>query len=104
MHNVPTTRAKVSFPQWITLQLIDACNLRCKMCYEWGENGSYHGRKSTLLKLEVVKKLIADCAPARPYYALFGGEPMAYPWLADAVRRCKRARTCACPHASASFP
>jgi radical SAM protein with 4Fe4S-binding SPASM domain len=85
VHNVPTTRAKVSFPQWITLQLIDACNLRCKMCYEWGENGSYHGRKSTLLKLEVVKKLIADCAPARPYYALFGGEPMAYPWLADVV-------------------
>jgi MoaA/NifB/PqqE/SkfB family radical SAM enzyme len=53
---VHTTTSRFSYPQWITLQLIDACNLRCKMCYEWGENGSYHARKSTLLKLDVVRK------------------------------------------------
>ncbi len=85
MQHQPNALRQFSYPQWITLQLIDACNLRCKMCYEWGENGSYHGRKSTLLKLEVVRKLVEDCSPAKPYYALFGGEPMAYPWLAEVV-------------------
>ena len=29
------------YPRWIVFQLLEKCNLRCKMCYEWGESGSY---------------------------------------------------------------
>lgn len=36
---------KRDIPKWIVLQLLEACNLRCQMCYEWGEGGSYIGKK-----------------------------------------------------------
>lgn len=35
----------MSFPKWVVLQVIEKCNLRCKMCYEWGEYGSYLKKK-----------------------------------------------------------
>ena len=31
----------MSLPKWVILQLLEHCNLRCRMCYEWGENGPY---------------------------------------------------------------
>jgi radical SAM protein with 4Fe4S-binding SPASM domain len=73
------------YPSWITLQVIDSCNLRCAMCYEWGENGAYHGKKAKMLNIGVLERIVKDCAPGQPYYALFGGEPMMYPWLGEAI-------------------
>lgn len=68
-----------SYPRWIVLQLLEKCNLRCKMCYEWGEEGAYHEKQSTQqLDFEVVKKVIEDCAPSKPMYDFFGGEPLLY--------------------------
>ncbi|MFC3032908.1 radical SAM/SPASM domain-containing protein [Pseudoalteromonas fenneropenaei] len=74
-------------PLWVTLQLTDACNLRCKMCYEWGENGAYHGKVLERLDKETVFKVIDECLPVKPYFALFGGEPMMYPWFDEVVQR-----------------
>lgn len=74
-------------PQWIVLQLLEACNLRCKMCYEWGENGAYLGKKSATLDYEVVQRVIADTIPAKPFYALFGGEPMMYRHIDKVIRQ-----------------
>ena len=28
-------------PAWLVIQLLERCNLRCNMCYEWGESGAY---------------------------------------------------------------
>ncbi len=28
-------------PSWLVIQLLERCNLRCNMCYEWGESGAY---------------------------------------------------------------
>ncbi|KZN43502.1 hypothetical protein N474_08000 [Pseudoalteromonas luteoviolacea CPMOR-2] len=77
-------------PLWVTLQLTDACNLRCKMCYEWGENGAYHGKKLDRLEKEVVFRVIDECLPVKPYFALFGGEPMMYPWFDEVVHRIRK--------------
>ncbi|UTV26936.1 radical SAM protein [Photobacterium atrarenae] len=77
-------------PVWVTLQLTDACNLRCKMCYEWGENGAYHGRKISRLDKDAVLRVIDECLPVKPYFALFGGEPMMYPWFEDVVGRIRQ--------------
>ncbi|WP_237163283.1 SPASM domain-containing protein [Paenibacillus sp. BIHB 4019] len=73
-------------PKWIFLQLIESCNLRCKMCFEWGENGSYK-EKPELKKLDigVVKQIIEDCKDTRPYYELYGGEPLLYPWIDEVL-------------------
>lgn len=72
------------YPRWIVIQLLEKCNLRCAMCYEWGREGSYnHKKELAQLDPEIVKKVIADCSPVRPYFGLFGGEPLMYPWIEE---------------------
>lgn len=73
-------------PKWIVLQLLEACNLRCKMCYEWGESGCYKGKTEyNTLDVNIVKDIITKCAPAKPYYELFGGEPLLYPHIFEVI-------------------
>jgi radical SAM protein with 4Fe4S-binding SPASM domain len=69
-------------PSWVVLQLVEECNLRCAMCYEWGETGAYrdHGRLAAL-DLDVALRVIGECVPARPHFELFGGEPLLYPGI-----------------------
>jgi radical SAM protein with 4Fe4S-binding SPASM domain len=76
----------VSTPRWVFLQLLESCNLRCRMCFEWGENGAYK-EKPELRKLDlnVVKKIIEDCSETKPYYELYGGEPLLYPWIDEVL-------------------
>lgn len=82
--SIETMQQTMSYPRWIVLQLLEECNLRCKMCYEWGLEGPYK-QKKTLAQLdpEVIKKMIVACSPGKPYYDFFGGEPLLYPWLGD---------------------
>lgn len=82
----------VRLPKWIFLQLLENCNLRCRMCYEWGDNGSYHEKKTlSRLDINVIKAIIEECKPARPYYELFGGEPLLYPHIEDVLWSIKQA-------------
>jgi radical SAM protein with 4Fe4S-binding SPASM domain len=82
-------------PRSITLQVTDACNLRCKMCYDWGETGIYGGaggpRKAAVLDVKLAKRVIRELEPAHPMYSLFGGEPLMYPDLEELVRAVKQA-------------
>jgi radical SAM protein with 4Fe4S-binding SPASM domain len=55
------------------------------MCYEWGDTGAYHSSKAAVLPLETVRSIVAECASHKPYYALFGGEPMMYPFLGEVI-------------------
>lgn len=67
------------YPKWIVFQLLEKCNLRCKMCYEWGENGFYLEKKDLKqLDIEIVKKIIYESKPYDPFFELFGGEPLLY--------------------------
>lgn len=54
-----------SYPRWIVLQLLEECNLRCKMCYEWGLEGPYKSKK-TLAQLDpdLIKRSSPSAAPA----------------------------------------
>ena len=81
----------LKLPQWITLQLITSCNLRCKMCYEWGESGAYHSTKASVLPIGTIRSIVEECAAQKPYYALFGGEPMMYPYLGEAISAIREA-------------
>jgi radical SAM protein with 4Fe4S-binding SPASM domain len=50
------------------------------MCYEWGVNGAYHNRKTARrLSIDVVEDIIRECSPVKPFYELYGGEPLLYP-------------------------
>jgi radical SAM protein with 4Fe4S-binding SPASM domain len=82
-------------PSSVSLQVTESCNLRCKMCYEWGETGRYSmaggNKKPASLDISVLKKVIRELAPARPSYDLFGGEPLVYPHLEELIVAVKEA-------------
>jgi radical SAM protein with 4Fe4S-binding SPASM domain len=70
-------------PVQIDLKLVDACNLRCKMCPQWGNAGYNFTRPTTSVSnavpLDVYKRLFDQVAHFRPWFFLWGGEPMLYP-------------------------
>jgi radical SAM protein with 4Fe4S-binding SPASM domain len=75
-------------PSWITFQLLEHCNLRCRMCYEWGETGAYHAHeRPASLELPLVLRTIEECLPERPLFEFFGGEPLLYPGIFEAIAR-----------------
>jgi len=81
-------------PESVTLFLTHRCNLRCKMCGQWGEAGVTRKESGQTLKeelpLEQYKKLLDDLAVAgRPSITIFGGEPLLYPVCLDLVRYIK---------------
>ena len=86
---------KQDLPTSITLHLTEACNLRCKMCYYWGETGRYIGgdarEKPSVLDIGLALRTIDELTEAKPSYSLFGGEPMMYPHLEELVRAIKGA-------------
>lgn len=86
-------KGKSSFPEAITLFLTYRCNLRCKMCGQWGESGVTKKHPGEYIKkelsLEELKGLIDDIAGFKPNITLFGGEPLLYPAWFEAVRHIK---------------
>lgn len=90
-------RSPYPLPPVVILQLTEACNLRCKMCYEWGRTGTQlqEGREGpATLALEVVESLLDECRPQRPFYSLFGGEPLLYPGFERMLERAKKNGSC----------
>lgn len=73
-------------PSWVFLQLLEHCNLRCSMCFEWGDSGSYRQKHELkMLDIHVIKSIIKECESARPHYDLFGGEPLIYPQIDEVL-------------------
>ncbi len=85
----------IDFPTQVSLHVTDACNLRCTMCYFWGETGRYVNSSGDMkpqsLDIERLRRLIQELAPARPDYELFGGEPLLYSHLEEIIRLIKEA-------------
>ena len=83
-----------SLPRNVTLHLTENCNLRCKMCYFWGETGTssndLSGKKPAVMDFELAKKIISELSSVTPFYSLFGGEPLTYPFLEELIIRIKK--------------
>src|SRR5262245_51816384 len=63
---------KLSAPSWVVIQLLEQCNLRCRMCYEWGESGAYHTHeKHVALELSTVLRTVEECRPWKPVFEFF---------------------------------
>ncbi len=81
------------YPETISLFLTYRCNLRCKMCGQWGEDG--WARKlgadalASELPLERIDALLDDVADWKPAFTLFGGEPLLYSHWEDLVTHIK---------------
>ncbi|HUI93272.1 MAG TPA: SPASM domain-containing protein [Chitinivibrionales bacterium] len=64
----------------ISLRVNEVCNLRCRSCGQWGENGHLNaklsrGEKLQQLDFDVVKRVVFETRRDRPYYYIWGGEP-----------------------------
>lgn len=67
----------------ISIKITNMCNLRCKMCGQWGETGYNIGKPAKeinkTLPFDVYKKLVDDVADRKPIFYIWGGEPFLYP-------------------------
>ena len=64
----------------ISLRVNELCNLRCRSCGQWGENGHIRtrlerGEKLAQLDFDVVERLMFETRRDKPYYYIWGGEP-----------------------------
>lgn len=78
-----------SVPKWLVFQLVEKCNLRCKMCYQWGETGSYFdfGKENLkVLDFNAIKETLDSFKDATPYIGFYGGEPLLHPQFFEIVK------------------
>jgi len=80
----------------IDMKITNMCNLRCRMCAQWGESGYNLDRPKEVLRevvpVECYKKMVDDCAHFNPLYYIWGGEPMMYPDIMEVIEHIKSRR------------
>ena len=78
-----------AMPRMVSLKITNRCNLRCKMCAQWGEAGYNLNRTKEVVNNElpfmVYKKLIDDVVPFNPIFYIWGGEPFLYSDIMDVL-------------------
>lgn len=78
-----------SMPEAVTLFLTHRCNLRCKMCGQWGEGGVTKQQGAQVLAQELsnsrIRSVVDDIAKFRANVTLFGGEPLLFPGCVDLI-------------------
>jgi len=66
-------------PRVLTFMLTYRCNLRCTMCWQWGEQGLFHEmpkeHEIRQLDLETLRSVIDDVAGVGTGVFIWGGEP-----------------------------
>lgn len=67
-------------PADVSLQLTYRCNLRCKHCYQWNDQGSFHDmdhqQQKTELPLNIIEKVLQETHTPNAKLFLWGGEPL----------------------------
>ncbi len=103
-------------PTFVQLRVTNLCNLRCKMCGQWGDTGIYRSDGFSAsategeterdrireliglnrqLSLSDYVRLLDEIVAWKPIVSLFGGEPLLYPDILPLVREIKaRGLTC----------
>ena len=80
---------RAPLPESVTLYLTHRCNLRCKMCGQWGEEGTSKNLSpaqiAEQLSWEELRGLIDELAVFKPNITLFGGEPLLHPHCVDLI-------------------
>ncbi len=97
-------------PTFVQLRVTNLCNLRCKMCGQWGDTGIFRsqsgedptdgalerqriveliGAKRQLALSDYVR-LLDEIAAWNPIVSLFGGEPFLYPDILPLIAEIKR--------------
>lgn len=69
-------------PGYVGLKLTNKCNLRCKHCYQWNEQG-YHNNLSSEeqndeLSISLIEDILRDTEDVKSRLYIWGGEPLIY--------------------------
>jgi MoaA/NifB/PqqE/SkfB family radical SAM enzyme len=108
-HFASAATVPVPMPTFVQLRVTNLCNLRCKMCGQWGDTGIFReGENATAtdgeaerarihdliglqrqLSLADYVRLLDELTPHNPVISLFGGEPFLYPDIIPLVREVK---------------
>jgi MoaA/NifB/PqqE/SkfB family radical SAM enzyme len=87
---------KVPMPLVYKLELTHECNLRCKMCFQWGHEGwcrrEKQNEKHEELDWDIIEQLFAAAGRTRPDIILIGGEPLLYSRFRDLACLIKKHR------------
>jgi len=71
------------YPSSLSFNLTSRCNLKCKFCWQYRENGIFKNINLTSLKEELkiqdLKKIISEVRGSLRNITLWGGEPMLHP-------------------------
>ncbi|NOW06638.1 radical SAM protein [Clostridium beijerinckii] len=69
-------------PLIVGFKLTNKCNLRCKTCYEWNEEGYHHNmtdqEQRQELDIDIFEKVINETKGIQSNLYLWGGEPLVY--------------------------
>jgi radical SAM protein with 4Fe4S-binding SPASM domain len=84
------------FPRLLRFFLFYGCNLRCRMCGQWGDFGTSRAADvHRFISLEKLVRLLEEARPHHPEIYLWGGEPTLHPDFAAFVHEIKtRKLTC----------
>jgi MoaA/NifB/PqqE/SkfB family radical SAM enzyme len=87
------------FVRNVTFFLTYRCNLRCRVCGQWGVDGYAKrfdsGELQDEVDVETLKRVVDDIAPGKPQVTLCGGEVLLHDGWLDFVRHVKSRRlTC----------
>jgi radical SAM protein with 4Fe4S-binding SPASM domain len=93
-HDYYLKKGESSKMNMVSIKITNMCNLRCKMCGQWGETGYNLEKQSEEIKkvvpLETYKKLVDDVAGIKPIFYIWGGEPFLYPDMIPLLRHLKK--------------
>ena len=69
-------------PEEIAFKLTNRCNLRCKHCYQWNEDGHHKNldkiEQNRDLDFSIIEKVFAQTQEIKSNVYLWGGEPLVY--------------------------
>lgn len=76
------------YPEAVTFFLTYKCNLKCKMCGQWGDSGvtKHKDIKTAELPVAVVKNTISEIKKYKPNITLFGGEPLLHKDIKEIIK------------------
>jgi radical SAM protein with 4Fe4S-binding SPASM domain len=82
------------YPVKLDLRIVYGCNLRCKMCGQWGDTGTYFSFESAKLRrqldLPVIERVADELLPhGLRYVDLEGGETFLHPQIIEILHALK---------------
>lgn len=90
-HVYPRIHHVSSFPTHIDLELSNACNLNCPMCYTTTDEFKSNVQK-TLMDFNLFKKVIDECVRQKSHYSIrlsWRGEPFLHPQIFEMIKYAK---------------